>query len=156
MEAVEVATQAAKLSHSKMETSVHHLTRWMGSTFAVALILIMIAVWLSTRPLFSSRQDWQDLATVPVTLLTFLFIFILQRSQNKAILALQLKLNEIIAAQHGASNRLIGLENLSESEVHAMHTHYTSLGEMSKTEENPGQVHSIEEMTSGSEQASKP
>ena len=56
------------------------------------------------------------------------------------------KLNEVIASQRGASNRLIDLENLSEQEVHALHKHYQALATTTKAEENPGEVHSIKEV----------
>ncbi len=81
-----------------------------------------------------------------MTLLTFFLIFILQRSQNKAMLALQLKMNEIIAANYGASNRLIDLENLPEQEVHNLHQHYQALGASAKEERQPGRGSFREEM----------
>ncbi len=74
-----------------------------------------------------------------------MLIFLLQRSQNKAVLTLQLKLNEVIASQHGASNRLIALENLSEAEVEFLQRHYQSLATSARADEDPGKVHSVEE-----------
>ena len=64
------------------------------------------------------------------------------------MLAIQLKLNEIVASQHGASNRLIDLENLSEAEVLALHGHYQALATHTKRDENPGAIHSVEEAAS--------
>ena len=132
--------------HSHVERIVQPLARSIGSTAAILVVAGLAIIWLFTRPLFAHRQDWQDAATVPVTLLTFFLIFILQRSQNKAMLALQLKMNEIIAANHGASNRLIDLKNLPEEEVHNLHQHYQALGASTKEEDNPGQAHTVEEM----------
>ena len=127
------------------ERAVHGTTRWMGSTPAILLVLSAVMAWLLCRPLFETRQDWQDAMTTPLCVLTFVLLFLLQRSQNKAMLAVQLKLNEIIASRRGASNRLIDLENLSEEDVARLHRHYQALAAGTSAEEDPGAPHSVEE-----------
>jgi len=72
-------------------------------------------------------------------------VFLIQRSQNKSALAVQLKLNEIVAALDGASNRLISVEDLSEEELNVLYTHYQRLAEMAKREGRITQSHSIDE-----------
>ena len=79
------------------------------------------------------------------TIVTFLMVFLIQRTQNKESLAIQLKLNEIVAAMQGASNRLIDVEDLSEGELATLHAHYGRLARMSKKDEDLLQSHSIEE-----------
>jgi low affinity Fe/Cu permease len=66
------------------------------------------------------------------TIITFLMVFLIQRTQNKESLALQLKINEIVAAQKGASNRLISVEDLSEAELQQLHARYVALAGISK------------------------
>jgi low affinity Fe/Cu permease len=63
------------------------------------------------------------------SIMTFLMVFLLQRSQNKEFMALQLKLDELIAAKKGASNRLINAEDLSEDQVRELHEHFSKLYE---------------------------
>jgi len=102
-------------------------------------------LWALSRPLFATSEAWQTAILTPLTILTFVLIFLLQRSQNKAMLAIQLKLNEIVASQHGASNRLIDLESMSEAEVIRLHRHYQVLATQTKAEKNRGEFHTIEE-----------
>jgi low affinity Fe/Cu permease len=75
-------------------------------------------------------------------------VFLIQRTQNKDGLAIQLKLNEIVAALEGASNRLINVENLTEEEVHELHQKYKKLMEIIERETNYKKSHSIEEAPS--------
>ena len=58
------------------------------------------------------------------TIVTFLMVFLIQRTQNKDAQAIHLKLNEIVAAMEGASNRLIDVEDLTEEEIVLLHKHY--------------------------------
>ena len=74
-------------------------------------------------------------------------VFLIQRSQNKDSLALQLKLNEIVAALDGASNRLVNIEDLTEAELDVLHDHYTRLGAMAKRDVDLMQSHSVDEAT---------
>ena len=85
-------------------------TRWTGSTTAFVLAVASIIVWLVTGPLFHWSDTWQLVANTVTTVITFLMVFLIQRTQNKDSLALQLKLNEVVAAIEGASNRLISIE----------------------------------------------
>jgi low affinity Fe/Cu permease len=75
-------------------------------------------------------------------------VFLIQRTQNKDGLAIQLKLNELVAAMHGASNRLIEVEDLSEEELHLLRTHYRKLVEMARDDLDLAASHSIEEAES--------
>jgi low affinity Fe/Cu permease len=72
-------------------------------------------------------------------------VFLIQRAQNKDSLAIHLKLNEIVAAMEGASNRLIDVEDLTENEIETLHRHYRKLVEMSKNDVRLGESHSVEE-----------
>ena len=72
-------------------------------------------------------------------------VFLIQRSQNKDSQAVHLKLNEIVAAMRGASNRLINVEDLSEEEVKLLHTHFCTLVELSKKDKRLHESHSVEE-----------
>src|SRR5207249_5414760 len=89
-------------------------TRWAGSTTAFILASASIVLWLVTGPMFHWSDTWQLVANTVTTVITFLMVFLIQRTQNKDSLAMQLKLNEVVAAIEGASNRLISVEDLSE------------------------------------------
>ena len=78
-----------------------------GSTWAFLIALAVIAAWAVTGPLFQYSDTWQLVINTGTTIVTFLMVFLIQRAQNKGALAVQLKLNELIAAVDAASNRLI-------------------------------------------------
>lgn len=119
-------------------------TRWSGSTSAFILAVLSIIIWFVTGPIFHWSDTWQLVANTVTTVITFLMVFLIQRAQNKDSLAMQLKLNEIVAAIEGASNRLISVEDLSEIELRTLHQHYAKLAEMAK-ENRITDSHSIEE-----------
>jgi low affinity Fe/Cu permease len=78
---------------------------------------------------------------------TFLMVFLIQRSQNKESMAVQLKLNELVAAVQGASNRLVNVEDLTEDEIETLHQHYGALARLSKEETDLLSSHSVDEAT---------
>lgn len=119
-------------------------TRWTGSSTAFCLAAGTIVVWLITGPIFRWSNTWQLIINTGTTIVTFLMVFLIQRTQNKDSRALQLKLNELVAALEGASNRLIDIEDLSEAELNVLHKHYQKLAEMAK-ESRLTDSHSIEE-----------
>ncbi len=127
---------------SRLATRV---TSWTGSTTGFLWAAGTIVLWLVTGPLFHFSDTWQLVINTGTTIITFLMVFLIQRSQNKEALALQLKLNEIVAALEGASNRLISIEDLSEEELHVLHTHYMRLADMAKRDLDLKVSHSIEE-----------
>ncbi len=120
-------------------------TKWTGSTSAFALAASIIIVWGITGRLFHYSDTWQLVINTGTTIVTFLMVFLIQRSQNKDSLAVQLKLDEIVAAQEGASNRLIAVEDLSEEELKVLRIHFKRLAEMAKRDTTITESHSIEE-----------
>jgi low affinity Fe/Cu permease len=121
------------------------ITRFTGSSSAFLLALLVVAAWLLTGPLFHYSDTWQLVINTGTTVVTFLMVFLIQRGQNKDALALQLKLNELVAAMKGASNRLVNVEDLSEEELAALHAHFRRLGEMAKRDIDLLESHSVEE-----------
>jgi low affinity Fe/Cu permease len=79
------------------------------------------------------------------TVITFLMVFLIQQTQNKDTQALELKLNEIVAAISGASNRLIDVESLTSGELDVLRRHYRELADMARQESSVTKSHSIEE-----------
>ena len=120
-------------------------THWSGSSTAFVLAAGVILAWLASGPLFGFSDTWQLVINTGTTIVTFLMVFLIQRSQNKEAVALQLKLNEIVAAVEGASNRLINVEDLSEEEIAALHKHYNTLSRLAAHDGKLTQSHSIEE-----------
>jgi low affinity Fe/Cu permease len=135
---------ASSLSRG-LERAAEAATCWTGGSLAFALALTVIVVWAAMGPVFDYSDTWQLVVNTATTIVTFLMVFLIQRSQNKDSLALQLKLNELVAAIEGASNRLIDAEQLSEKELGELRAHYQELVELAKGEGNLTESHSIEE-----------
>ncbi len=116
-----------------------------GSSWAFGIALAVVVVWAATGPVFGWSDTWQLVINTGTTVVTFLMVFLIQRAQNKESRAMQLKLNEIVAAVQGASNRLIDVEDLTEDELLALHRHYAELVKMSRTDGDLLRSHSVEE-----------
>ena len=121
------------------------VTIWTGSSTAFGVACATIVVWAALGPVFHFSDTWQLVINTGTTIVTFLMVFLIQRTQNKDSLALQLKLNELVAAIEGASNRLIDVEDLGEDELRLLHEYYMRLAAMAKTDERLGESHSVEE-----------
>src|SRR5688500_18924680 len=88
-----------------------------GSFWAFSAAALIVLVWAASGPMFDYSERWQLIINTGTTIVTFLMVFIIQHAQHKENRALQLKLDELIAAVEGASNRLIDVEDLSDSEL---------------------------------------
>ena len=130
------------------ERIASRVTDWVGSGKGLTSAVAVVLVWAASGPLFGFSNTWQLVINTGTTVITFLMVFLIQRTQNKDGLAIQLKLNELVAAMYGASNRLIEVEDLSEEELHLLRTHYRRLVEMARDDLDIAASHSIEEAES--------
>jgi low affinity Fe/Cu permease len=121
------------------------VTHAAGSSWAFVTAVGVILAWLVTGPLFGFSDTWQLVINTGTTIVTFLMVFLIQRTQNKDSRAIHLKLNELVAAMSGASNRLISVEDLSEEEIRILHEHYGRLVELAKKDLKLTESHSIED-----------
>lgn len=102
-----------------LELLSQRATRFTASAFGFGFALAIIGVWLILGPILRYSEEWQLVINTLTTIITFLMVFLIQRAQNKDVMALHLKLNELIASQQGASNRLLNVEERTESELAA-------------------------------------
>ena len=123
-------------------------TVWAGSSWAFGIAVLTIVVWAVTGPIFQFSDTWQLVINTGTTVITFLMVFLIQRSQNNDSHAIHLKLNELLAAMKGASNRLIAAENMSEDEACVLAKHFQALVEHARKEGSLTESHSIEEAAS--------
>ncbi len=123
----------------------HRVTQATGRPWAFMVALSVIVVWAVTGPLFGFGDTWQLVINTGTTIVTFLMVFLIQQTQNKDGKAMELKLNELVAATKGASNRLIDVEALSEEELDTLHGYFRQLVELSKRDRSLTESHSLEE-----------
>jgi low affinity Fe/Cu permease len=121
------------------------VTKITGKPISFILACLIIILWATTGPIFNFSDTWQLVINTGTTIITFLMVFVIQQSQNKDTMAVQIKLNELIAATQGASNRLIVVEDLTPEELETLKKFYVQLSKLAKKELDIKATHSIEE-----------
>src|ERR1700744_2873978 len=111
------------------------VTKATGSTAAFIIAFLLIVVWGATGPVFHYSENWQLIINTGTTIITFLMVFLIQKSQNKDSLAIQLKLDELVAAHEFASNRLVNVEDMTEDDLKVIQKYYARLSDITKNEE---------------------
>ena len=135
-----------KLLFDHFSTAVTHVT---GRPIAFITAVLIVVMWAFSRPFFPKGKEgddaWNFLINTGTTIITFLMVFVIQQSQNKDTVALHLKLNELIAANKFASNRLINIEDLTEDELTVLKKFYIHLSELAEADRGLYTTHSIDE-----------
>lgn len=131
------------------------ITRATGSPAAFFTALATVLAWAVTGPLFDYSETWQLVINTGTTIVTFLMVFVIQKAQNRDSISIQLKLNELIAATNGASNRLVAVESLNEEELDILSKHYETLAELTRKASDLRKSHSIEEAYKDTEEKLK-
>ncbi|KFC34666.1 membrane protein [Elizabethkingia anophelis] len=126
------------------ETFANKATSFTGSSSAFTIALAIVIIWLLSGPFFNYSETWQLIINTGTTIITFLMVFLIQKSQNKDSKVIQLKLNELIAASKDASNRMVDIEDLTEKELDQLHQYFVALAKMTKNEIDIHQSHSID------------
>ena len=137
--------KASRRINDWFDSSATKVTLFLGSSAAFTVACFIVVIWLITGPVFKYSDTWQLVINTGTTIVTFLMVFLIQRSQNKESLAVQLKLNELVASSKDASNRLIDVEDLSQDELELLHKYFIKLASRAKSDHNLRETHSIEE-----------
>ncbi|MFU1859832.1 hypothetical protein BWD42_03500 [Sphingobacterium sp. CZ-UAM] len=119
-------------------------THATGSSAAFILATSTVIAWAVSGPIFDYSETWQLVINTGTTIVTFLMVFLIQKSQNKDSKALHLKLNELIASHEGTSNRMVSLEDLSEEELDQLAKFYAHIAKLALKENDLTHTHSID------------
>lgn len=119
-------------------------TKFTGSSYAFISATAIVVIWAVTGPVFNYSETWQLVINTGTTIITFLMVFLIQKSQNKDSKAIQIKLNELIAANEKASNRIVDIEDLTEKELDQLHCYYEKLADFAEDDEDIHASHSID------------
>lgn len=103
---------------------------WTGHPTAFLLALAIIIIWIVTGPLFNFSDTWQLVINTGTTVVTFLMVFLIQNTQNRDMLSMQLKLSELVLAMHGAKNKFASIEDLSDEELEKLHQEFRARAEL--------------------------
>jgi low affinity Fe/Cu permease len=140
------AISATKLKSARLFDKIAgSITKATGSPIASITAVVIIIIWALTGPIFGFSDTWQLVINTGTTIITFLMVFVIQQTQNKDTLAIHLKLNELIACEEKASNRLIDIEDLTEEELEIFKKFYTKLSKLAQKENDLHSSHSLDE-----------
>ena len=116
-----------------MNEAFRKLSRWIsdivGSPYSFTAALLVIGAWAVTGPIFGYSDTWQLIINTGTTIITFLMVFIIQNTQNRDAMAIQLKLDELVRGVEGARTELVDLEALSDEELDRLHKEFERLRE---------------------------
>jgi len=144
-----------KKKPSLFERFANWATTATGSSGAFLMAALVVVVWAASGPVFGYSETWQLVINTGTTIVTFLMVFLIQNAQNKDSKAVHLKLNELIAAHEGASNRIINIEDLSEKELEQIRLFYVKLSELAKQEDQLGTTHTFDAASFNNESKSE-
>ena len=133
-----------KKGSSLFENFANAATKFTGSSPAFIGAASIVILWAITGPIFKYSETWQLVINTGTIIITFLMVFLIQKAQNKDGKAIQLKLNELIAAHETASNRMVDIEDLTEEELDQLHKFYVKLATLAKKENDIHCSHSID------------
>lgn len=119
-------------------------THATGSSAAFIIATSTVIIWAVSGPIFNYSETWQLVINTGTTIVTFLMVFLIQKSQNKDSKAIHLKLNELIASHEGTSNRMVNLEDLSEEELDQLAKFYAHVAMLALEERDLTCTHSID------------
>jgi low affinity Fe/Cu permease len=142
------ATPPAPKKNNVFEKFANAVTSWTGSSTAFIFAALTIVVWAASGPVFHYSETWQLVINTGTTIITFLMVFLIQKSQNKESKAIQLKLNELIAANRFTSNRMVDVEDLTENELDELRAFYAKVSKLAEKDRDIHQSHSIDEAES--------
>lgn len=125
------AKAQSSLTHQFSRFS-HSTSLWTGHPVAFLLALAVVFVWITTGPIFKYSDTWQLVINTSTTIVTFLMVFLIQNTQNRDTLAIQLKLSELVLAMKGAENKFAAIEDLSDEELEELHNDCRARADMTR------------------------
>ncbi|WP_284460769.1 low affinity iron permease family protein [Chryseobacterium sp.] len=131
-------------NHNFFEKFSNEAVKFTGSPVAFIGAMLLVIIWAVTGPFLDYSETWQLVINTGTTIITFLMVFLIQKAQNKDSKAIQIKLNELIAAHEKASNRIVDIEDLTETELDQLHHYYENLAQFAKKDADIHTSHSID------------
>jgi low affinity Fe/Cu permease len=139
------ADRCSGLLHQCFDSLANRVSHGVGSAWGFGVALLAVGGWALSGPAFGFSDHWQLIINTGTTIVTFLVVFLIQHTQNKDARAIQLKLNELLAAVEGASSRLIDVERLSDEELDRLQAQFQALAEHIRARGDVAHAHSIDE-----------
>lgn len=125
------AKAQSSLTH-QFSRFAHSISLWTGHPVAFLIALAVVIVWILTGSIFNYSDTWQLVINTGTTIVTFLMVFLIQNTQNRDTLAIQLKLSELVLAMKGAENKFAAIEDLSDEELEQLHNDCRARADMTR------------------------
>ncbi len=103
---------------------------WTGHPAAFLVAVGVIVVWIVSGPIFNYSDTWQLIINTGTTIVTFLMVFLIQNTQNRDMLSMQIKLSELVLAMKGAEDKFAIVEDLTDEELEKLHADCRARAEM--------------------------
>jgi low affinity Fe/Cu permease len=129
-----------------IETIASNVVNMAGRTSTVFVVFLFVVAWAISGFFLHFSARWEMIIGTMSSVITVLMVFLILKSQNKDSLSIQLKLNELVASNESASNRLVNVEGMTEDELKVIQKYYLKLSEFTKTQDTLQQSHSIDEV----------
>jgi low affinity Fe/Cu permease len=126
-------------SSPAFESFSQRATDFVSGPWGTIALFGILASWGIIIPFVGWSKAYEWISEF-ITVASFILLFLIQRSQSKGMLSLQVKLNELLAAAHRASPELINVEDRTESEVQEIHDRFQEI-----QQRGPG-AHSISDV----------
>jgi|GEM_PF-2515576 len=126
---------ASHNKHSNIERMASNTVKASGSNLVIILSFSLVILWALVGPIFNFSQNWLQIINTGSSIITFLMVFLIQKAQNKDYLAIQIKLNELLASHELANNNMVDIENKSEQELEIIKEKYSKMGMRKKNRE---------------------
>lgn len=140
-----MAQQSKGNKKNFFEVFAEKVTKATGSTPVFLGAFSVVIIWAASGPVFDYSETWQLVINTGTTIITFLMVFLIQKSQNKDSLAIQIKLNELLASHELASNRIVDIEDISEEEMEVLEKYYQKLAVLAQKAKSIEESHSLSE-----------
>lgn len=129
--------------HSAFDGLARKASRFSGSPACFIGAVAIVLIWAATGPIFKFNQTWQLVINTGTTIVTFLMVFLIQRTQNVDTTAMQIKLDELIRAIATADNKMLALEELDDETLDNLRTQFDHLARKARkadghSENDPG------------------
>jgi low affinity Fe/Cu permease len=115
----------------------HKVAHWTGKPQTFFAALSIIVIWALSGPIFGFDDTWQLVINTSTTIVTFLMVFIIQNSQNRDTVAMQIKLDELINKVRGAREELLDLEELDEDKLEELRQEFEALARKARAARKP-------------------
>jgi low affinity Fe/Cu permease len=123
---------AASTLAQQFSRFAHSISVWTGHPLAFLLAVVLVVAWVLTGPIFNYSDTWQLVINTGTTIVTFLMVFLIQNTQNRDTLAIQLKLSELVLAMKGAENKFAAIEDLTDEELEQLHNDCRARADMTR------------------------